>query len=404
MPIPTQIEEDTLPLAPQWLSTTSPITQVFGVSLASNPTSAWSNEVRFSYNSFNESIAPVDSHVNPTQYGLNTGVTDPRLFGFPRVSPGGEFNYMGGNSSWPLNTTPSKTYSFSDTASYTRGRQTIRFGGNFRFGDVDYFRAGYGRGRVDFRELYQFLSGDVRRWRFLYGDPGRQVSQTAFGFFVEDQVKATRRVTLNLGLRYDVTDPIKDSHNLLANYVPTSTAGLVQVGQGISSPYPTNYNNVSPRVGLAWDIFGTGKTVFRSAFGVIFEQPSIRTFMFNGGGLNLNPSGIPYVDGNGVTQQPTGTITSFLQISSDGTQINWLEPNQTPTIFPIGTSGALCSVDSQCDVFGVDQHLKTPYVMNWNFNVQHELTPSMILQVAYVANHGVKLYSVTDINQVNPTL
>ena len=95
----TQIEEDAFPLAPQWLSTTSPITQVFGVSLASNPTSAWSNEVRFSYNSFNESIAPVDSHVNPTQYGLNTGVTDPRLFGFPRVSPGGEFDYMGGNSS-----------------------------------------------------------------------------------------------------------------------------------------------------------------------------------------------------------------------------------------------------------------------------------------------------------------
>jgi hypothetical protein len=124
--------------------------------------------------------------------------------------------------------------------------------------------------------------------------------------------------------------------------------------------------------------------------------------MFNGGGLNLNPSGIPYVDGSGVTQQPTGTISSFLQVSSDGTQINWLAPNQAPTVFPVGTSGALCSVDSQCDVFGVDQHLKTPYVMNWNFNVQHELTPTMLLQVGYVANHGVKLYSVTDINQVNP--
>ena len=398
-----QTEEDTIPLAPQWLSTTSPITQVFGVSLASTLGPAWSNEVRFSYNSFNEAIDPVDGNVNPTQYGLNTGVTDPRLFGFPRISPGQEFNYMGGNSSWPLYTTPSKTYSFSDTASYTRGRQTIRFGGNFRFGDVAYYRAGYGRGRIDFRELYQFLSGDVRRWRLLYGDPGRQVSQRSVGFFLEDSVKATRNITLNLGLRYDVTAPIKDSHNLLANYVPMSTSGLEQVGQGISSPYPTNYNNLSPRVGLAWDVFGTGKTVFRSGFGVIFEQPSIRTFMFNGGGLNLNPSGIPYVDANGITQQPTGSITSFLQVSTDGTQINWLEPNQTPTVFPIASSGGLCSIDSQCDVFGVDQHLKTPYIMNWNFNVQQQLTPSLLLQVAYVANHGVKLYSVTDINQVNPT-
>jgi Carboxypeptidase regulatory-like domain/TonB-dependent Receptor Plug Domain len=398
-----QTEEDTIPLRPEWLSTTSPITQVFGVNLASNPNSAWSNEVRFSYNSFNEAIAPVDHNVNPLQYGLNTGVTDPRLFGFPRISPGNEFNYMGGNSSWPLNTTPSKTYSFSDTASYTRGRQTVRFGGNFRYGDVDYFRAGNGRGRVDFRELYQFLSGDVRRWRFLYGDPTRQVSQKSLGFFFEDDVKATQHVTLNLGLRYDITDPIKDAHNLLANYSPTSASGLVQVGQGIRSPYPTNYNNLSPRIGLAWDLFGTGKTVIRSGFGVIFEQPSIRTFMFNGGGLNLNPSGIPYVDGNGVTQQPTGTITSFLQISTDGTQINWLAPNQSPTIFPnAASSGNLCSVDSQCDLFGVDPHLKTPYVMNWNFNVQQELSKSTLLQVAYVANHGVHLYSVTDINQVNP--
>jgi len=397
-----QTEEDTVPLRPEWLSTTSPITQVFGISLASTPSSAWSNEVRFSYNSFNESIAPVDHNINPSEYGLNTGVTDPRLFGFPRISPGGEFNYMGGNSSWPLNTTPSKTLSFSDTASYTRGKQTIRFGGSFRFGDVDYFRAGYGRGRIDFRELYQFMSGDVRRWRFLYGDPTRQVSQKSSGFFVEDDVKATPNLTLNLGLRYDLTSPIKDSHNLLANYDPASTSGLVQVGQGINSPYPFNHNNLSPRVGLAWDVFGTGKTVLRSGFGMIFEQPSIRTFMFNGGGLNLNPSGIPYVDGNGVTQQPTGTITSFLQISSDGTQINWLSPNQAPTVFPVGSSGGLCSVDSQCDVFGVDPHLKTPYVMNWNLNVQQALTPSMLLQVAYVANHGVKLYSVTDINQVNP--
>jgi len=396
-----QTEEDTIPLRPEWLSTTSPITKVFGINLASTLNSAWSNEVRFSYNSFNEAIAPVDHSVNPTSYGLTSGVTDPRLFGFPRISPGGEFNYMGGNSSWPLNTTPSKTYSFSDTASYTHGRQTIRFGGSFRFGDVDYFRAGYGRGRVDFRELYQFMSGDVRRWRFLSGDPTREVSQKSSGFFVEDDVKATPRLTLNLGLRYDLTSPIKDAHNLLANYDPNSLSGLVQVGQGIGSPYPMNHNNISPRVGLAWDVFGTGKTVLRSGFGVIFEQPSIRTFMFNGGGLNLNPSGIPYDDGTGV-QNPTGTITSFLQISTDGSQINWLEPNQSQTIFPVGSAGGVCSVDSQCDVFGVDQHLKTPYVMNWNLNLQQELTPSTLLQIAYVANHGVKLYSITDLNQVNP--
>lgn len=400
-----QVEEDAFPLRSDWLSTTSPITQVFGVSLASTPSSAWSNEVRFSFNSFNESIYPVDHNVNPTQYGLNTGVTDSRLFGFPRINPGAsEFNYMGGNSSWPLDTTPIKTYSFGDTASYTRGKQMIRFGGTFRYGDVDYYRAGYGRGRVDFRHLWDFMVGDVRRWRFLYGDPHRNVSQKAMGIFLEDDVKATQHLTLNLGVRYDLTGAIRDSQNMLANYVPTSATGLVQVGQGINAPYPTNYANISPRVGLAWDVFGTGKTVIRSGFGMVFEQPSIRTFMFNGGGLNLNPTGIPYIDGNGVQQSPKGTITSFEQISNDGTQIQWLAPNQGPTIFPnAANSGNICSVDSQCSVFAVNQHLKTPYVMNWNLNVQRALSKSTLLQVAYVANHGVKLYSVTDTNQVDPT-
>ena len=401
-----QTEEDTLPLRPEWLSTTSPTTQVFGANLASTFGAAWTNEARFSYNRFNEAIFPVDHNVNPTHYGLNTGVTDPRLFGFPRISPGGEFNYMGGNSSWPLYTTPSQTYNISDTVSYTHGKHVVRFGGSFRYGDVNYYRAGYGRGRVDFRHLDNFVEGDVRRWRFLYGDPTRDVNQKAFGLFVQDDFRLRPNLTLNLGLRYDVTRPIEDSHDQLANYIPVlngQPGGIVQVGQGINSPYPTRYNNLSPRIGVAWDVFGTGKTVFRSAFGMIFEQPSIRTFMFNGGGLNINPSGVPYLDGSGNLIQPKGNITSFLRISTDGSLIDWTGGQVFPT-----AAGNLCSLFdedgniNQCDVFGVDQRLRTPYVMNWNFNVQQELAKNTVLQIGYVANRGVKLYSVTDINQVNP--
>ena len=398
-----QTEEDTVPLRPDWLSTTSPISHVFGASLASTPSANWSNEARFSFNSFNEAIFPVDHTVNPTAYGLNTGATDPRLFGFPRISPGGEFNYMGGNSSWPLYTTPSKTYSFSDTATFTRGRHSLRFGGIGRYGDVSYYRAGYGRGRIDFRHLDNFVTGDVRRWRKLYGDPGRDVSQKSFGLFAQDDYRFAPNLTFNLGLRYDVTYPIKDSRNLLANYVPTLSngqpSGVVQVGKGISQPYPTNYNNLSPRLGMAWDVFGKGKTVIRAAFGMIFEQPSICTFMFNGGGLNLNPSGLDRVTpGN-------GNITSFLHVQTDNTGINW---SPGANIFP-DASVNLCKFDNvnffnQCDLFGVNQHLKTPYVFNWNFNIQQQVAPNTLLQVAYVANHGVNLYSVTDINQVNPAL
>jgi hypothetical protein len=394
-----QTEEDTIPLRPEWLSTTSPTTVVSGVSLASTFGSAWSNDLRFSYNRFNESIFSVDHNVDPMTYGLNTGVTNPVLFGFPRINPGTDaFDYMGGNSSYPLETKPSEAFSFSDTAIYTLGEHSIRFGGSYHDGKVNYYRAGNGRGRVEFSDLTDFIDGNVHRWRFLYGNPARNVSLKAFGLFAQDDFRIRPNVTLNLGVRYDVTEPVKDTHDLLANYVPTSTSGIVQVGQGLSSPYPTNHNNVSPRVGVAWDIFGNGKTVLRSAYGMIFEQPAIRTFMFNGGGLNLNPSGIPYVDASGALVQPAGTITAFLVESNDGSQITW---DSAGPIFP-QNDNSQCSLGNQCAVFGVDLKLKTPYVMNWNFNVQQKFTESTVLQIAYVGNHGVKLYSVTDINQVNP--
>ena len=390
-----EIEEDASPVAPQWLSAASPITQVLGLDWTWTPNSSWINDVRFSYNRFDEKIAPVDSNVNPTTYGINTGITDPRLFGFPRINPGtSEFNYLGGNSSWPLWTTPSHTENYSDTASYTKGRHTFRFGGVFSNGGVNYLRATEGRGRVDFHHLEDFLTANVRDWSLQYGDPARDVSMKSFGLFAQDDFRITRRVTLNLGLRYDVTYPIKDSRNLLANFVPT--AGIVQVGRGISQPYQTNYNNFSPRLGVAWDVFGTGKTVVRSGFGMIYTQPSIRTFMFSGGGLNLNPSGL-----SGVTPG-NGNITTFFVSGADTGLINW-----TPAgpVFPIaGSSANSCSAALPCNIFGVDQNLKTPYVMQWNLNVQQALTPTTLLQVAYVGNRGVQLYSNTDPNQADPAV
>ena len=394
-----QIEEDAAPLRPEWLSHASPITQVFGVDWTWTPNSRLVNVARFSYNRFDETIAPGDANVNPIQYGLNTGITDPRLFGFPRINPSTYCcNYLGGNSSWPLGTSPSHTENYSDTVFYTVGKHAIRFGGDFRNGGVDYYRAGYGRGRIDFHYLDYFLTGDVRAWRLLIGDPGRKLSMKSFGLFVQDDFRATRRLTLNLGLRYDVTRPLKDAHNELANYVPSQ--GIVQVGYGISEPYQTNWRNFSPRLGAAFDVFGTGKTILRAGFGMIYVQPSMRSFVFNGGGLNLNPSAL--VPGG------SGTITSYLVNPGNGNEtekIDWSTDPEQGSIFPVNDPTiASCSGDSPCNIFGVDQKLKTPYVLNWNVNLQHEIFPQTLLQIAYVANQGHNLYSTIDLNQPNQAL
>lgn len=397
-----EIEEDAIPLRKEWLSTAAPITQVFGVDWTWTPNSRWVNTARFSYNRFSEVIAPGDANINPTEYGLQTGIADPRLFGFPRISPSTYCcDYLGGNSSWPTATSPSRTESYSDTVSYTIGKHALRFGGDFTNGAVNYYRAGYGRGRIDFHYLDDFLTGDVYRWRLLLGDPARDLSMKSFGLFVQDDFRVTRRLTLNLGLRYDVTRPIKDSKNRLANYVPSQ--GVLQVGYGISEPYKTNWADFSPRIGAAFDVFGTGKTILRGGFGMIYVQPSMRTFVFNGGGLNLNPSAL--IPGG------TGTMTSYLVNPGNHNQtdlIHWKtisELGPDDSIFPINDpSLASCDEISPCNFFGVDQKLKTPYVLNWNFNVQHEIAAGTLLQVGYVANRGRRLYSTLDLNQPNQAL
>lgn len=415
-----QTEEDAFPVAPQWLSQAKPTTQVFGVDWAWVPSAVWTNDVRFSYNRFYEKIAPVDSNVNPTTYGLNTGITDPRLFGFPRINAGShDFNYLGGNSSWPLWTTPSHTENYSDTATFIHGKHSFKFGGIFTHGGVDYLRADEGRGRVDFHYLEDFIAGTpVRDWSLQYGDPARNVTLKTFALFAQDDYRITRKVTLNLGVRYEITNPIKDDRDLLANFTPSQ--GIVQVGHGISEPYKTNYNNISPRLGVAWDIFGNGKTVLRSGFGMIFIQPSIRTFMFGGGGLNLNPSGVPKIignaDGSTTTLPGTGDLTTFFVSGASPGLVNW---STTGPIFPTAQTGVnscqgpsigdptttpITINSAPCTLFAVDPKLKTPYVINWNLNLQQQLTPSMVLQVAYVANHGVKLYSIVDPNQADPSL
>jgi TonB dependent receptor-like, beta-barrel len=198
----------------------------------------------------------------------------------------------------------------------------------------------------------------------------------SWGLFAQDDFRVTPRLTLNLGLRYDVTYPIQDTHDRLANFDPSR--GFVQKGFGLSELYKTNYDNFSPRIGVAWDVFGTQKTVLRAGFGMIYVEPTIRTFMFSSGGLQLNPTAL-------IEPGANGNISTFLQ---SGASTDFVRDHWTPEgpIFPNDPAENVCDEESPCNFFGVDRNLKTPYVMNWNVNVQQALGRDTVLQVAYVAN------------------
>ena len=101
----------------------------------------------------------------------------------------------------------------------------------------------------------------------------------------------TRRVTMNLGLRWEYTSPLAESNNLLGGFRPT--LGLVQVGKQISTAYNGDHRDFSPRVGIAWDIRGDGKTVLRAGGSVIYAQiPMIELIaQSNALGLSYTPTG-----------------------------------------------------------------------------------------------------------------
>ena len=391
-----QNEESANVLQPIWLSQAITRATVAGATWSWTPTSSIVNELRFGYNRFNQSIFSGDHDRPATDFGLDTGVTNSLDYGFPeiRIDP---FNRLGGSSSWPLLTTPNQTFQVTENLSWIKGAHSIKFGGEFRTGSTDNTRDNYGKGQIDFDGLEEFLTGAISNTRIFTGNSHRVVSQKSFGFFAQDEWRVRRRLTLTAGLRYDVSLPITEQNNLLANFDPNSPdLGLLQVGKQIDKPYNTDFNNVAPRLGFSWDVFGTGQTVLRGGGGIIYEIPHISLFISQNSGDALGLATIP-TGASGVTPGGGSILTAVVR--PDG---NWAV--DTPVFGDIPSAPVECNDSEPCAILGVDRNIKTPYVANWNLNLQQQFGQNTSLQVAYVGNRGIKLYSLRDVNQNDWTL
>jgi hypothetical protein len=188
----------------------------------------------------------------------------------------------------------------------------------------------------------------------------------------------TRRFTLNLGLRYDYFGIIQEKHNLFNNVDPT-TGVAFPVGAG--RLYQPDYKNVAPRVSVAWDVTGRGKTVIRAGYGIFYDAFSQDMFM---GHLPFSSSfdpGAAYSGLPGVGQISFASPTSVA-----------LSPN-------LPVFGALANFTPMADEFGVNPHIRTPYMENYNLNLQQQLLRKMVVQVGYVGSQGHRLFDFRDINQ-----
>ena len=214
-------------------------------------------------------------------------MTNPTDFGLPEIRISG-FNghTVGGNGGWPLYPTPNQTLQFTDSVNYLVGKHNLRFGGEFRTGNTNNLRDTYGSGYARFANTYDstgasalenFVTGDVDYGYVAVGNSQRYVSRKSFGLFIQDAWRVSSRLLVNAGLRYDLSRPITERHDLLANFDPV--LGMVQVGNQISQPYNSDYKNFAPRLSFDYDFFGTGKTVLRAGAGIIYEIPHISVFI-----------------------------------------------------------------------------------------------------------------------------
>jgi hypothetical protein len=385
------------------------------------PSSSWANELRGGFTHYALQIIPDDVTF---AYTINTGLSNPLLHGIPNIklSP---FTELGAFHNFPKIVGPDKVYDFIDQVSYLRGKHAFKFGGELRRDLVHQGTYRGGRGRITFANLEAFLAGTPKAAGILGGDPIRNISQWLYAGYAQDDWRITKRVTVNLGLRYELQGVPTEANNLFGNWEPS--VGFEQIGKNISSIYKRDGTDFSPRLGVAWDVTGKGTTVVRAGGSIVYDLLAMSTYMSQQNlqsgpvlfGLGVVPTGATITTcpapvggncpGGSVTKPAIGNIVTTavnVPISGPGS-LNWVD--QTTQIYPSSVSGLVQCGDGigsdpgPCNTFAMNRNLRTPYVENWTVGIQHSFSGKLALDATYVGNHAAKLPGVVDLNQAPPT-
>jgi hypothetical protein len=374
-------------LLPGFNTTTPTRVQLISLSYVKVVNSSQVNEARLGWNRFVEGFFPQDQNFNPNSIGLDTGV-GAYDGGLPAISVG-SFSQIGATSSIPRNRVDSNWH-FVDNYSWKSGKHDVKFGYEFRrttiMQVIDHnFRGTLSFGNdvaspntpsVTLTALQAFLEGIPDGGHQVTGDSRRHTFQNSDGLFLQDSFRATSRLTLNYGVRWDyfgVTGEKNGQFYTLGNLA--SGGDNVQTNQ----LYGKDLNNFAPRIAFAYDVTGKGKTVVRGGWGMFYDAFSQDMFL---GHLPWNcvfcPG--PAYPGLGPKALATGSPSGAV-----------LAPN-VPVYSGYGAEG---------DFFMIDPHMRTPYVQNFNLNLQQQMGSRMVLQVGYVGSKGTKLFQFLDINQPN---
>jgi len=367
------------------------LNQSLGTGVTYTPAAAQVLEFRFGVNRTRAGkFAPfIGAPSVQSIYGIPGVPTDPQLVGglHTQVVTGfATFGRQATNPQWQYPT----VYNPKVNHSLLLGRHSIRTGYEFQtsFTEVQDVNPLYGRdtynGAFSGSNFNDFLLGLRARYElstFLIA----HLRQNMHFLYLQDDIKVSQKLTLNLGLRYEYATPYWEEKNQLTNYDPATRTIITAKDGSIydRALVDPDRNNLAPRVGLAYTI--TPKTVVRSGFGVSYIH-------FNrAGGGNLLPINGPQVVNAVISQAfllPNGQRNPDFLTTQQG--------------YPSGLTAPDKFDPLRANITHMPRDYRTSYVMSWFFSIQREIAKNTLIDVAYVANRANKLLLFANFNQAVP--
>ncbi|OFV88363.1 MAG: hypothetical protein A3D93_01420, partial [Acidobacteria bacterium RIFCSPHIGHO2_12_FULL_67_30] len=383
------------------------------------------NEFRFGWSRFRLTTLPIDATLDPSAYFSNLNFTDK---GMPNVLIGG-FNYtfgpyapLGADFNSP-NDRANNVWSFADNIGRTWGRHVLKAGIEIRHNRLNTLNEALGRGFVTFFSAFfgqssgaPDLASIARVSPDFGGGFDRSFSSNSFDWFIQDTWRPRSYLSFTAGLRHEVNQaPTEGRDRLVNNYTGAcgqliclmrsgtntflDSDGSVLGTASSAAPragFDTDWNNFGPHLGMAWDPWKNGKTVFRGGYAVTFDQQSLQA----SANMLLNP---PFV------QQWTSFFFGAASPCGSILCLGDVFPPGFPQ-FPLATFDgdgdgfASLWLRQPYSITARDPNTRTSYVHQWNLGVQQQVGKSSLFEAAYVGSAGHKLPRLRLLNECTATL
>lgn len=335
--------------------------------------------------------------------------------GIPYIVTADPIPNFGGISTNYDQRSATNTYHFSDTLAWVRGRHSVRVGFEYRRYQINLFNNFASRGYLQFNSFADFLKGGPIVISFAgTGITYRDFRARDAAAYVQDDYKLSRRITLNLGLRYDYLGPSVDRLDRNGNFDPSlldantlanGGAGLaagfllpssfksstIQGTPGVDRSTLTTRNptNFAPRVGVAWDVFGDGRTAVRAGYGIYYVRISNQTL------LQLITAA-PFFQLSNLTNPGTTLANPFPNLPLPSA---FPALPQMPAFTGYSATGSPLFSAPLLTINPIQRNMGTPYAQHYNLTIQHQLPKEFNVELGYVGSQGVRLLQSAQLNQ-----